>query len=381
MIAQLNAESDKQRQAIAQLNTESDKQRQAIAQLNTESDKQRQAIAQLNSESDEQRKTIGELNAELDHRNSLASSQSSASVAFEAAVHRNFMSAFDDPSRKLKFRLKKRAYKLMGRAGKLEEIGQANVIRRSLYFDRLWYLERHPWLARKRKDPAMHYLRYGANDGEEPGPFFSGRQYLERNPDVAKAGKNPLLHYELFGRGEGRVLTKETLIPSALELAPASGALEDKSETFSILFVSGKSTTTGHFYRVQYYVEAAKANGVYADWVAAEKLEDRLQEVQDFDVLVIWRASWDESLSRAVDVMRERGKIVVFDCDDLMTEPKSCQDEHHRRNSYAESNRNRRGGPLFAYSPNDACVRRLLRHHGGACLPHAPGRQADLCFA
>ena len=43
----------------------------------------------------------------------------------------------------------------MGRfaARKLEEIEQANVIRRSIYFDRLWYLERHPELARVEKGP------------------------------------------------------------------------------------------------------------------------------------------------------------------------------------------------------------------------------------
>ena len=73
------------------------------------------------------------------------------------------------------------------------------------------------------------------------------------------------------------------------------------------------------------YVEAAKANGVYADWLAAEKLADRLEEVQDFDVLVIWRTPWDESLARAVEAMRASGKTVVFDCDDLMTEPNLAQ--------------------------------------------------------
>ena len=167
----------------------------------------------------------------------------------------------------------------------------------------------------------MHYLRYGANDGEEPGPLFSGRQYLERNPDVAKAGRNPLLHYELFGRGEGRVLTNEGLIPSALKLSRTPEAPEGKTDAFSILYISGEPTTTGHFFRVPYYVEAARTNGFHADWVAAEKLEERLQEVQDCDVLVIWRAPWNESLARAVEVMRARGKAVVFDCDDLMTEP------------------------------------------------------------
>ncbi len=272
----------------------------------------------------EQRKTISELNAKLE-RVSRALSRSPPLTDFETAVHRNFASAFDDPSRKLKFRLKKRAYKLMGWAGKLEEIKQANVIRRSLYFDRLWYLERHPELARKRKDPATHYLRYGANDGEEPSPLFSARRYFEKNPDVANAAQNPLLHYEMFGRKEGRALALGTSLPGALELAPASGAPEGKSDAFSILYISGEPTTPGHVFRVTNYVEAAKANGVYADWFAAQELADRLEEVQDFDVLVIWRTPWDELLARAVETMRAQGKAVVFDCDDLMTEPSLAQ--------------------------------------------------------
>ena len=267
---------------------------------------------------DEQRQTIGELNA--------ASSQS-AVTEFEAAVHRNFASAFDDPSRKLKFRLKKRALKLMGRlaAQKREEMGQANVIRRSMYFDRLWYLERHPELARSKKDPALHYLRYGAKEDAEPGPFFSGRQYLESNPDVANTGKNPLLHYEVFGRGEGRPLKPAISIAKALEPAHAPRVRESKSDTFSILYVSGEPTTPGNVFRVTNYVEAAKANRVYAEWFAAEELADRFEEIQEFDVLVIWRTPWDETMARAVETMRAAGKIVVFDCDDLMTEPNLAQ--------------------------------------------------------
>ena len=272
---------------------------------------------------DEQRQTIGELSAKLHERDLRAS----ALTDFEAAVHRNFASAFDDPSRKLKFRLKKCALKLMGRfaAQKREEIGQANVIRRSMYFDRLWYLERHPELARTVKDPALHYLRYGAKENAEPGPLFSGRQYLESNPDVANTGKNPLLHYELFGREEGRPLKPTISIPNALEPAPAPRALEGKSDTFSILYVSGEPTTPGNVFRVTNYVEAAKANGVYAEWFPAEELADRLEEVQDFDALVIWRTPWDETVARAVEAMRAVGKTVVFDCDDLMTEPRLAQ--------------------------------------------------------
>jgi glycosyltransferase involved in cell wall biosynthesis/SAM-dependent methyltransferase len=274
---------------------------------------------------DEQRKTISELNAKLDDRPSLASSQSFILADFEAAVHRNFASAFDDPARKLKFRLKKGAYKLMGRFGaqKLAQIRQANVIRRSVYFDRVWYLESHPELARRRKDPALHYLRYGTKDGGEPGPFFSGRQYLESNPDVAEPGMNPLLHYELYGRAEGRALPSASVASAILRREPPPR--ERKSDAFSILYISGEPNTPGNFFRVTNYVEAARANGVYADWFAAQELADRLEEVKDFDVLVIWRTSWDESLARAVEAMQAAGRTVVFDCDDLMTEPNLAQ--------------------------------------------------------
>jgi glycosyltransferase involved in cell wall biosynthesis/ubiquinone/menaquinone biosynthesis C-methylase UbiE len=274
---------------------------------------------------DEQRKTIGELNAKLDERLSPASFQSSALTDFEVAVHRNFASAFDDPSRKLKFRLKKSAYKLMWRIGaqKLAQIRQANVIRRSVYFDRLWYSERHPELARRRKDPALHYLRYGAKDGGEPGPFFSGRQYLESNPDVAQSGMNPLLHYELHGRADGRALP--SAVAALASVRRERPSREPKRDSFSILYISGEPTTPGNVFRVTNYVEAARANGVYADWFAAQELADRLEEIQDFDVLVIWRTPWDESLARAVEAMHAAGRTVVFDCDDLMTEPNLAQ--------------------------------------------------------
>ena len=42
-------------------------------------------------------------------------------------------------------------------------------------------------------------------------------------------------------------------------------------------------------------------------------------------MLVIWRAPWDGLLERAVEAMRARGKVVIFDCDDLMTEPNSAK--------------------------------------------------------
>jgi SAM-dependent methyltransferase len=74
------------------------------------------------------------------------------------------------------------------------------ALKTSVLFDPAVYAER-VWFA---GDAAMHYLLHGANEGLDPGPFFSTNGYLRQNPDVAQSGMNPLAHYELFGRKEGR---------------------------------------------------------------------------------------------------------------------------------------------------------------------------------
>ena len=73
-------------------------------------------------------------------------------------------------------------------------------------FDGDWYLAAYPDVARAGINPAQHYLRYGADEGRDPGPRFSTSKYRERYPDVARAGMNSLLHYLKFGLGERRAI-------------------------------------------------------------------------------------------------------------------------------------------------------------------------------
>lgn len=73
------------------------------------------------------------------------------------------------------------------------------AIRTSALFDPAFY-------ARSVGGGAAHYLLRGAEEGLDPGPFFSTIGYLRQNPDVAQTGMNPLAHYELYGRKEGRKL-------------------------------------------------------------------------------------------------------------------------------------------------------------------------------
>ncbi|MFN4128392.1 MAG: glycosyltransferase family 2 protein [Paracoccaceae bacterium] len=66
-----------------------------------------------------------------------------------------------------------------------------------------WYRETYPDVAALGMEPALHYLRYGAAMGRNPGKNFDTRFYLRSYPDAAKSGMNPLVHYQLHGRDKG----------------------------------------------------------------------------------------------------------------------------------------------------------------------------------
>lgn len=87
-----------------------------------------------------------------------------------------------------------------------DDLAAADVgaIERSGLFDRQWYLDRYPDVAKNGMDPVEHYLRFGVAEMRDPTAEFDTRGYLDRYPDVKAAGLNPLLHYVRFGRREGR---------------------------------------------------------------------------------------------------------------------------------------------------------------------------------
>jgi O-antigen biosynthesis protein len=68
------------------------------------------------------------------------------------------------------------------------------VLRKSIYFDADWYLSTYKDVASSGMDPAIHYIEYGAQEGRDPGPFFSTRDYQAKFPQTADGGQNPLLH-------------------------------------------------------------------------------------------------------------------------------------------------------------------------------------------
>lgn len=107
------------------------------------------------------------------------------------------------------------------------------AVARSSLFDADWYLGRYPDVRKADLDPALHYVRWGAKEGRDPGPEFSSRGYLECHSDVRASGMNPLLHFERYGRQEKRRLTAALPPPERPKGPPGEGALRKGPTTIA----------------------------------------------------------------------------------------------------------------------------------------------------
>lgn len=81
-------------------------------------------------------------------------------------------------------------------------------------FDKDWYYSRYPDVKNKNMPASRHYLRFGHNEGRDPGPNFDNDFYKQFYPDVVAAQLNPLVHYLLAGRNEERAPNPRALKPS-----------------------------------------------------------------------------------------------------------------------------------------------------------------------
>lgn len=86
-----------------------------------------------------------------------------------------------------------------------------------------------------------------------------------------------------------------------------------------VLYVSGNPTSRGHVYRVVHHVAALQAAGIDASWVPLT--EAVCTQVDDVDLVVVFRAAWDDLLERLHARCRARGLLLGFDIDDLLFEP------------------------------------------------------------
>lgn len=88
-----------------------------------------------------------------------------------------------------------------------------------------------------------------------------------------------------------------------------------------IVFIGGEGNTPGFIYRCARYCEAASAAGMDAVLLKTDEISNNQMEIKTAHVIVIWRAVWTETIQTVFDIGRRVGAKIVFDIDDLMTEP------------------------------------------------------------
>ncbi len=74
------------------------------------------------------------------------------------------------------------------------------ICHESRFLDANWYLTNYPDVRHAKINPAVHYVKYGAAEGRDPGPEFSTMGYLAVHPHIQKAGVNPLVHFEKYNK-------------------------------------------------------------------------------------------------------------------------------------------------------------------------------------
>jgi hypothetical protein len=110
----------------------------------------------------------------------------------------------------------------------------ARLLEASELFDRAWYRSQNQGAPLAQIAPGLHYLRYGAAQGRDPGPNFNTRKYLETHKDVAVSGINPLVHYVLHGKAENRRISRSSAVPGPVPLATEPQVLASDPPSFSL---------------------------------------------------------------------------------------------------------------------------------------------------
>lgn len=80
------------------------------------------------------------------------------------------------------------------------------IIKKSNYFDAIYYINEYPDCRYEDVDPLFHFIRHGWKEGRNPSNRFNTQYYLNRYPDVKNSKRNPLVHYIRFGCKEGRAI-------------------------------------------------------------------------------------------------------------------------------------------------------------------------------
>lgn len=89
-----------------------------------------------------------------------------------------------------------------------------------------------------------------------------------------------------------------------------------------IILVSGEPDTPGHVYRVEYLAEAASDLDLTVTVLRVDEVMGRLSDFAHADAVVFWRTRYGPEMQNAIATARTGQAFILFDLDDLMTDPR-----------------------------------------------------------
>jgi len=90
----------------------------------------------------------------------------------------------------------------------IKEIFDYLIVKKSGFFDPIYYITKYPDCRIADVDPLLHFLRFGWKEGRNPSEDFDTSYYLSQYPDVKQSKMNPLVHYIRYGVREKRSINK-----------------------------------------------------------------------------------------------------------------------------------------------------------------------------
>jgi glycosyltransferase involved in cell wall biosynthesis len=125
----------------------------------------------------------------------------------------------------------------------------------------------------------------------------------------------------------GRTGQARTELAGSVEARTPANGMGRSTDNLRVLFISGEPDTPANLYRVVRHVEAVNATGARAFWIPLDEVPARSEDIAVADIIVMWRAAWDERVATAVEAARRGNARVVLDVDDLLVEPQKTRDE------------------------------------------------------
>ena len=197
---------------------------------------------------------------------------------------------------------------------KYNENRQIEIVKKSPLFDAKWYLEHYPDVRAKKVGAARHYVRFGWQEGRNPGPDFNTNDYLFLNPDIKIGNICPLVHFEKYGKKEGRFIhrgymttknvnSKKSNLPKII-IMPEFCAVNTFTSCANIRLKFPYCYTDMYDY---FNVELQDYNKRFLPQPGSGKIFviQRQASAIDIDEFNIWKQNWKKS-----------GGIIVYDIDD-----------------------------------------------------------------